>query len=378
MRPLRLPLAALALAAAGATPDVLDAQVRARVLTPDSDRPVVVTRDGGVLRLRTNDWDDDRASLGVSLGAGDERGVRVLDVREGGPADRAGVEEGDRIVSVNGTSLTIPREDADDEALQDVGARRLTRTLRALKAGDQVTLVLARGSERRTVQVKTVAGRELAADDFAVRRFPGGYVYGDSAGRRSAEQRIRAWRDSLRADQERRPALGLSLQRSGSVRDTLGLFVTSITSGGPAERAGLVEGDRVAAINSVDVRVPREDVEDELVGRARNSRFTRELRKSKPGDDVTLRVWSEGRYRTVTVKVGRAADVFKNEGGFTFFGDGEARFPLRAPMPPLPPLAPGRVEWLRTPALMPTVPAAPRAPRAPAPPVRTLRRWATV
>jgi hypothetical protein len=391
MRPIHVSLAALALStAAGATSvPTLHAQERTRTPAPQRERArggdVIVQSGDGYTRIRA--WGgENRAVLGISLGSGDERGVRVVEVAEDGPAAKAGIEEGDRIVSVNGTSVAIPREDADDPELQDLGARRLTRTLGALKPGDEVSLVVLRGSERRTVRVKTVAGSELAgAGGARVFTIPGGrgYVFGrDSAGRATAEARIRAWRDSARVQAERRPALGLSVQASGTVRDTLGLFVGSVTSGGPAEKAGLVEGDRIAAINEVDVRVPREDVEDRLSGSARASRFTRELRKAKPGDDVTLRVWSAGRYRTVNVKVGRAADVFRNEGVTTFgFGDDEAfllpsRVPM-APMPPMPPM-PGSVRILRAPrpALAPLAPTAPRAPLPPA--VRERRRWTDV
>ena len=38
---------------------------------------------------------------------------------------------------------------------------------------------------------------------------------------------------------------------SGGDRDTLGLLVTTITPNGPAEKAGLEEGSRIAAINGV-------------------------------------------------------------------------------------------------------------------------------
>ncbi|MGZ8378619.1 MAG: PDZ domain-containing protein [Gemmatirosa sp.] len=393
MRPLHVSLAALALStAAGPLADTLHAQERTRTPTPQRERvrsgDVIVDRGDGWTRIRS--WgDENRAMLGVSLGAGDDRGVRVVEVSDDGPAAKAGIEEGDRIVSINGTVVTVSREDADDPELQDLGARRLTRALGALKPGDEVTLVVARGSERRTVRVKTVAGSALAEGRGArVFSIPGGsgYVFGrDSAGRATAEARIRAWRDSARVQAERRPARGLSVQASGTVRDTLGLFVGSITSGGPAEKAGLVEGDRIAAINDVDVRVPREDVEDRPSGSARASRFTRELRKAKPGDDLRLRVFSEGRYRTLTVKVGRAVDVFRSEGGMSFgFGDGDTFLrPSRVPMPPMPPMAPmapmrGRVQLLRAPrpALAPTAPAAPRAPLPPS--ARTLRRWTEV
>jgi serine protease Do len=429
MRPLVLPLAALALTAAGgALPDAsLRAQarpapderprerVRERTRVDDAsvlDRDEVLQRLPGMARMRIAGLDGlnaDRAMLGLSLGSSDERGVRVLDVQQGGPAEKAGIAEGDRIVQINETSLTLSREDADDPELRGVGERRLRRVLGAVKPGDEVTLVVARESGRRTLRVKTVAASSLAsslAGEPEVRVFGNGptrgFIFGDSASRGEVERRMRAWRDSARVQAERRPALGLALQPSGSVRDTLGLFVGSVTEGGPAEKAGLVEGDRIAAINGVDVRVPRDDVEDDMAGGARATRFTRELRKAKPGDDVRLRVWTDGRYRDVTVKAGRAADVFKYQDGdmIRFGGDGMFTLPMppRAPLAPSAPRAPrapgapGRVQIYRYPdgasfAPMPPLPpevrtlrALPRVPAPPAPPARAarLRRWSEV
>ncbi len=352
---------------------------------------------GGFTRLRIGGVDDrDRAMLGLTLGTSDERGVRVVDVVQGGPAEKAGISEGDRILQIDETSLTLSREDADDPELRGVGERRLRRVLAAVKPGDEVTLVLARESGRRTVRVRTVEGSALA--DAGGTRIYGsaptrGYVLGDSTTRRELQGRMRAMRDSMRAESERRPALGLAIQSSGSLRDTLGLFVGSVTEGGPAEKAGLVEGDRIAAINGVDVRVPRIDVEDDMAGSARASRFTRELRKARPGDDVRLRVWTEGRYRDLTVKVGRASDVFREQqNGMLRLDGGDDAFmmplPPRAPLAPGAPRAPGRVQIYRYPGapLRPAAPNAPmlrtlpRAPAPPAPPIRALqlRRWADV
>ena len=431
MRPLVLPLAALTLSVA--VPDAeLGAQERRPAPRSETERSRERTREesrertrertrersrdddivfergrivesfpDGVRRLRVGGFDDEnRAMLGLTLGTSDERGVRVVDVAQGGPADRAGIAEGDRILQINETSLTLSREDADDPELRGVGERRLRRVLAAVKPGDEVTLVLGRESGRRTVRVRTVEGSALAdAGDTRIfgTRPSRAYVLPDSAARRELQGRLRAWRDSMRVQAERRPALGVAIQPSGSVRDTLGLFVGSVTEGGPAEKAGLVEGDRIAAINGVDVRVPRDDVEDDMAGSARASRFTRELRKAKPGDDVRLRVWTEGRYRDVTVRVGRASDVFpdQRDGMFRMGGEDGAfvlpMLPSRAPLAPgapRPPRAPGRVQVYRLPG-MPLRPAAPDAPmlrtlpRVPAPPAAPiralqLRRWSQV
>jgi hypothetical protein len=138
-------------------------------------------------------------------------------------------------------------------------------------------------------------------------------------------------RDRLRAEREReraaRPVLGLDLQPSGSRRDTLGVLVTRVAEGGPAERAGVVEGDRVAAVNGVDLRVSRDDAGDGWVSSAKSSRFTREMQGARVGQPVELRVYSGGQFKTVRVSPARAEDVYKEgrDGGVFFrsaFGDG--------------------------------------------------------
>ena len=43
-----------------------------------------------------------------------------------------------------------------------------------------------------------------------------------------------------------RAALGIELRPTGTRRDTLGVFVAAVTPRGPAETAGIIEGDRIA------------------------------------------------------------------------------------------------------------------------------------
>ncbi|MEO8910694.1 MAG: PDZ domain-containing protein [Gemmatimonadaceae bacterium] len=109
----------------------------------------------------------------------------------------------------------------------------------------------------------------------------------------------------------KRAALGVELRSTGTQRDTLGVFVEGVTPKGPAEAAGLVEGDRIAAINGVDLRTPASDVEDSYSNGLASHRLTREVRKLAPGARVTLRVYSGGKYRDVQIVAGRASDVMR-------------------------------------------------------------------
>jgi PDZ domain len=107
----------------------------------------------------------------------------------------------------------------------------------------------------------------------------------------------------------KRAALGLELRTTGTRRDTLGVFVEGVTPKGPAESAGIVEGDRIAAINGVDLRTPAADIDDSYSNGLASHRLTREVQKLTPGSRVSLRVYSGGRFRDVQVVAGKASDV---------------------------------------------------------------------
>ena len=61
-------------------------------------------------------------------------------------------------------------------------------------------------------------------------------------------------------DGENRAGIGVSTTATGTLRDTLGLMITMITKGSPAERAGLEEGNRSQAINGVNLRAHAADI----------------------------------------------------------------------------------------------------------------------
>jgi S1-C subfamily serine protease len=267
--------------------------------------------------------DRDRAAIGITTSSGgmrDTLGLLVSSVTEGGPADKAGIEEGSRIQSINGVSLRLSAADATEGDMGDIVQRRLIRELEKVKAGADVELRVWAGGQTKTVKVKTVAVEDLPSRARAVRR-----------------------------ELDERPVLGMSLSATGSRRDTLGMLVVRVTTNGPAEKAGIIEGDRIAAINGVSLRVASEDAGDSYMSSARMNRYRRELAKVSVGEDVELRVLSSGQSKTIKIKPVRAADLPRERGGVMIIGDGA--FGLGDVLPAFPTIT------------IPPVPSAPRAPR---------------
>ncbi len=272
----------LATLAAVAVPDARLTAQGVRVMTrPDVERVVWMNSDRPMIGLTTTGTSE----------RGDTLGLRIESVQAGSPAEKAGLKAGDRLQSVNGVSLRADRADAGEDDYDGVLTRRLQREVQKTKAGESVELRVVAGSQARTVRVTPVKASELETE-----RAPGGV-----RGRMSSDRAV----------------IGVSVTSTGSARDTLGVFVQSVTTGGPAEKAGIIEGDRIAAINGVSLRVAREDADDPAVGAARAERLTRELGKLQAGDAAELTVVTAGRARTVRLTTVKAEELPGGE--MTFF-----------------------------------------------------------
>src|SRR5688572_23254906 len=108
-----------------------------------------------------------------------------------------------------------------------------------------------------------------------------------------------------------RAVIGVSTS-TGSARDTLGVLVSAVTPGGPAERAGIEEGNRIAAVNGVSLRLAAVDVGDWDMASAMSRRLTRELGKLKAGDEVELRVYASGQTRALKVRTVAADSLYRS------------------------------------------------------------------
>ena len=145
---------------------------------------------------------------------------------------------------------------------------------------------VAATSVAATLNAQVKAGPDSTCTNFPDGRVECKIIRGSARGDSAFGNRI-FWRtDSAMA---KRAALGLELRATGTRRDTLGVFVEAVTPKGPAETAGIIEGDRIASINGTDLRVSAQDA----------------------GNRVTLRVYSGGRFRDVQVTAGKASDLMR-------------------------------------------------------------------
>jgi hypothetical protein len=198
-----------------------------------------------------------------------------------------------------------------------------------------------------------------AKPDSSCTNYPDGRVEchvfrGGARGDSALRNRIFYRMDSAMA---KRAALGLELRTTGTRRDTLGVFVEAVTPKGPAETAGIIEGDRIASINGVDLRTSTADTDDSYANGLAAHRLSREVQKLSPGSRVNLRVYSSGRFRDVQVTAGKASDVMRLGDRFRYmmpgmegmeFGGPEGMFGPDMPMSPerMEPLTRDRIEPL--------------------------------
>ncbi|HEX4998314.1 MAG TPA: DegQ family serine endoprotease [Terriglobia bacterium] len=159
------------------------------------------------------------SDLAASLGLKESHGALVNSVSPGSAAARAGIERGDVITGINGQPV------ADSNFLRNQVAQT--------QPGTEITLNLIR--EGKEIQKKVTLG-ERPVDQAATPASPteprGGSVLG------------------LRVE----PLTPELAARLGLGRDERGLAVIAVDSSGPAQTAGLQEGDVIQEVNRQRVR----------------------------------------------------------------------------------------------------------------------------
>ena len=147
-----------------------------------------------------------RALLGIRLSTrpadADAEGAEVHGVTEDGPADQAGIREGDIITALDGQSLLEPLADSELEERVDtersVPSQRLLLLARGLEPGEEVVVAYVRDGQTAEVSVEPQVG-------WMGRRFEAGRVAGGN--RKGPGARPRGGgADTYPGDGARRPA----------------------------------------------------------------------------------------------------------------------------------------------------------------------------
>jgi serine protease Do len=179
----------------------------------------------------------------------DEKGALVADVTKDGPADKAGIQRGDVIVSFDGREI---KEMSD-----------LPYIVASTPVGKSVTVEVIRKGGRKTFQVKI---GELKEEKKA------GVV------------------------SEAKPQLGMSVEeitpelaKNFGLTETTGVVVVQVEEGTPAAEAGLRAGDVIVEIDQDPVENIR--------------RFNQKLETYKKGDTILFLVKRQGATVFLTLKV---------------------------------------------------------------------------
>jgi S1-C subfamily serine protease len=292
--------------------------------------------------------DPDRGMIGLVL-AKDGPGLRVTAVTPGGPAERAGVRNGDVIVKVRG----------DFEGPSGDSAAFLNEALRNLKAGQEVKLSLRRDGKPLEITVKAERREPY---NFAEALAPDVAALPPDFDQRIRESTERALREAQRAagqarigqEEARRVAerafgqAQRALERAGLPMPWWGLNLASLNP----ELGRYFGTDKGALVISADAEalpgLRGGDVITRVAGEpvVRSEDALRALRDRPAGEDVPIELLRDRKPLALKVK----APAFKS----IFPAPPAAPIPVPAPTPATAPPPPA-----------PPVPSAPVAPAAP-------------
>lgn len=194
--------------------------------------------------------DDERPYMGIRLAPDGTVGIVVTEVVADEPANAAGIEENDVLITLEGEFLTA------DNALDVIGQ---------YAPGDTVAFALLRDGETVTV--------DLTFGTFPDEPQPGAAATAEA-------------NDDDRPQQAR---LGIGV---APAEDESGVIVSGVAADSGADEAGIAEGDVITAFDGTDVTGPEELID--LIG------------DYSPGDDVTVTLLRDGEELTLDVTLGAA------------------------------------------------------------------------
>jgi serine protease Do len=225
--------------------------------------------------------------IATALGLGLEgaKGFLVIGVNEGSPADKAGIQGGDKVTNVNGREIrlggdiVLKIDDQDVRKIEDI----LTYLERYKHAGDTVQLTILRDGKPQNINITLTA--------------------------RPESNQLQQQQQTAR---EQRPSLGVSginitssIAKAMNLTQAKGFLVVDIIAGGPADKAGLRGGYVLSNINGTQIELGG-DVILRIENRTVNTieDILSYLDTKKVGDIVQLSILRDSKVENVSLRLG--------------------------------------------------------------------------
>lgn len=244
----------------------------------------------------------ERGYLGVEIGP-DQAGAELLSVKPDSAAEKAGLKEGDIVVSVSGHPVA--------------GVADLVEALGKFEAGESVELGIKRGDQ---VKIKTVKlGGRPASLETEIPEPPKKPALPARKLREIPGPAAPLEMPAPPAPDRSGGYLGVLIDGSGSG----GVLISDVRPGSPAEHGKLKAGDLIVALDGTEVA----NAED----------LKRAIGESKPGEEVQVIVIRDGEKKKRIVKLASFQELSWPEALTAAPHPLAVPKPKKAPKPPAPP-----------------------------------------
>ncbi|MFT5232529.1 MAG: serine protease Do [Candidatus Krumholzibacteriia bacterium] len=243
------------------------------------------------------------ASMAKALQLDEDQGVLINKVIEDGPAEKAGLEDGDVILSFNGEEISKHSD--------------LTKAVRSTSAGDEASVEVLHNGARKTLKVAMGENDDdsfsysFSSDGHDIRQFVEGdshavIIDGDEAVRWVGKGGGNRWFNSdndfvidINGD---RGFMGVELEDLSEqlgeffgATDGDGALVSKVVEDSPAEKSGLKAGDVIVGLGDDSV-TSASDVHNLMSG-------------TEADDEVTVEVLRDGKKRSITMTLAEAPET---------------------------------------------------------------------
>ncbi len=216
--------------------------------------------------------------------SGDQRGVLMIDVTAGSPADKAGLQGSSKTARINGREAKI-----GGDVILSIGGEAVE------KFDDLAAYLVEKGEIGKPLALEVLRDGKKMSLEVTLQPRPHSAEPGQQAGQGAA----RAWMGIKGTPLTREIAGAMELGQA-----TRGVLVLEVVSGGPADKAGLQGSSKTATLDGTEVQIGG-DVITALDGEAVKDMTDLKamVNSHAPGDRVRLDVLRNGKQVKVEVEL---------------------------------------------------------------------------